>query len=91
MTERADEIVQFQGLPVFVSPVLPITPSPGTWARRFVRHGMADVLTWLGQDVGPKPDDETHALIVGQTIHASAAMVERLRTSPGPRSGGEGS
>ena len=28
----------------------------GEWAKRTVRHGMADVLAWLGEDVGPEPD-----------------------------------
>lgn len=29
----------------------------GEWAKRAVRHGLADVLAWLGQDVGRDPDD----------------------------------
>jgi hypothetical protein len=28
----------------------------GEWAKRAVRHGMADVLAWLGDEVGPEPD-----------------------------------
>lgn len=28
----------------------------GEWAKRAVRHGMADVLAWLNEDVGPEPD-----------------------------------
>jgi len=28
----------------------------GEWAKRTVRHGLADVLAWLGEDVGPEPD-----------------------------------
>jgi hypothetical protein len=28
----------------------------GEWARRAVRHGLADVLEWLGEDPGPDPD-----------------------------------
>lgn len=28
-------------------------------ARRIVRHGMADVLAWLGEPVGPRPGDPT--------------------------------
>jgi hypothetical protein len=67
------------GIPVIESPALPIKPSPGVWARRYVRHGLADVLTWLGEDVGPEPDAETHALLIGNTLHASAAMVGKMR------------
>ena len=50
------------GITVVESDMLPIKPSPGTWARRYVRHGMADILEWLGEDVGPEPDAETHVL-----------------------------
>ena len=67
------------GIPVIESPVLPMKPTPGMWARRYVRHGMADVLAWLGEDVGPEPDAETHALLLGGSLHASAAIVGRLR------------
>jgi hypothetical protein len=56
-------------LDVFVSPLMPITPSVGENARRMVRHGMADVLAWLGEDVGPRPDEQTHAYILeGQLV-----------------------
>jgi hypothetical protein len=67
------------GIPVVESPYLPIEPSAGTWARRYVRHGLADWLAWLGEDVGPLPDARTHALIVGATLHASAAIVGEFR------------
>jgi hypothetical protein len=68
------------GIPVVESSALPIKPSPGQDARRMVRHGMADVLAWLGEDVGPKPGEETHCLLIGGTLHASAAIVGKLRT-----------
>lgn len=29
----------------------------GVRARRMVRHGLADILEWLGEEVGPGPDD----------------------------------
>ena len=66
------------GIPVVVSPALPLAPSPGADARRMVRHGLADVLAWLGEDVGPKPGDLTHVLMIGGTMHASAAIAGRL-------------
>lgn len=46
---------------VIVSPILPIAPGHGEVARRIVRHGLADVLTWLGEPIGPKPEEQTHA------------------------------
>lgn len=48
---------------VLVSRLLPVAPSVGEVARRLVRHGLADVLEWLGDPVGPKPDDQTHAVV----------------------------
>lgn len=38
--------------------VRPATPveDAGEWARRFVRHQLADVLDWLGEDPGPTPE-----------------------------------
>lgn len=75
----------YGGWPVLVSPALPLVPSPGEWARRFVRHGMADVLAWLGEDVGPEPDALTHVMLGmdlafggGVVAFVSAEMFERL-------------
>lgn len=67
------------GMAVVESPVLPMLPTPGMDARRIVRHGMADVLRWLGEEVGPRAGEPTEVLIVGNTVHASAAIVGRLR------------
>lgn len=67
------------GVPIVESDLLPMQPTPGVWARRYIRHGMADVLEWLGEEVGPKPDDETHVLLVGGTLLASASALGRLR------------
>ena len=53
----------FGGIPAFVSPLLPALPSPGEQARRVVRHGLADVLEWLGEEVGPAPDAMTHFVL----------------------------
>lgn len=51
-------LMTLAGIPVIVSPVMPTRPpTPGEWARRYVRHGMADELAWLGEDVGPEPDE----------------------------------
>lgn len=69
------------GVPVVVSPMLPIVPSPGTDARRLVRHGMADVLAWLGEDVGPKPGEVTHALVAGGSLWVSQEAYDALVAS----------
>lgn len=71
------------GVQVIVSPLLPTdVPSPGEDARRMVRHGMKDVLTWLGEDVGPRPGERTHALMVGDhTMLASHEVYRGLRGS----------
>jgi len=50
------------GVPIVVSDALPLPPSHREVARRLVRHGLADVLDWLGERVGPEPDAPTHAL-----------------------------
>ena len=63
------------GMNVIESPELPLHPSDGTIAKRIVRHGLADVLEWLGEEVGPKPEDLTHAFIIGNNIYASVALV----------------
>lgn len=46
-----------------VSDRLPLPVSPGEEARRIVRHGMAEILEWLGEEVGPRPDDEVHVIL----------------------------
>lgn len=73
----------FLGVRVVESRALPLKPSPGTDARRIVRHGLADVLAWLGENVGPKPGEETHSFLLGggHTLVVSHDLNERLRAS----------
>lgn len=66
-------------LPVHVSPLLPYRPSPGEDGRRIVRHGLADVLAWLGEKVGPKPGVPTHAFLAGGVLFASQEFTERCK------------
>ncbi|MFQ6170396.1 hypothetical protein ACK8HX_02215 [Oryzobacter sp. R7] len=66
------------GLTVIVSRELPLAPSPGEVARRIVRHGMAEILAWLGEDVGPRPDDVTHALRAGHNLLVSGQYAALL-------------
>lgn len=72
---------------VVVSPMLPISPSIGEQARRFVRHGYADVLEWLGESVGPEPEAPTHAMQAGDVLFVSAEYMETLRQKARPASG----
>lgn len=85
------------GTPLIVSPALPIPPSDGEWARRFVRHGMADVLAWLGEEVGPKPTDQTHCIAGfdgsrtgGAVLMVSRELHDRLTTIPTDTSPSDG-
>lgn len=58
-------------LPVHVSAHLPVTPSDAEDARRIVRHGLAGVLDWLGEDVGPRPGDPIHVVELGGALWVS--------------------
>lgn len=73
----------FNGMNVIVSPMLPLHPGHGESARRIVRHGLADVLEWLGEAPGPEPDELTH-IIAGcdgpvTMLMVSAEVYGRLR------------
>ena len=85
-------VVTWCGIRVTVSDHLPYAPTDGEYARRMVRHGMADILAWLGEDVGPKPTDRTHVVYGfdgsrdGQgSLMVSAEMFEHLRAEFQPR------
>ena len=59
------------GIPIIICDMLPTRePTPGEWAVRFVRHQLADVLEWLGEEVGPEPDEPiTVAFLVGDALY----------------------
>ena len=88
------ELEQLAGVPVVTSPYVPPprTPTPGEWARRYVRHGLADVLEWLGEPVGPEPGDLVHvAFILGfdpalsYARHAGIMVAETVISMRDPR------
>ncbi|TCJ23039.1 hypothetical protein [Nocardioides jejuensis] len=54
----------FMGMQVITSPHAVAPPSHGEWARRFVRHGMADILDWLGEPVGPEPHEPVPTVLL---------------------------
>ncbi|RHA38725.1 DUF6221 family protein [Cellulomonas rhizosphaerae] len=63
------------GIPVIVSALLPMEPTPGEDAVRIVRHGLRDILEWLGEDVGPAPGVPTHSVMSGDgTAHGPKVM-----------------
>lgn len=57
--------MDFLGIPVITSDLLPSRPpTPAEDGRRIVRHGLADVLHWLGEDVGPVPGAPVHTMLL---------------------------
>lgn len=75
MTARLGQV----GLPVIVSDVLPVPPSAGEVGRRIARYGLADVLDWLGEELGPAPETETHVVWIDGTLHVSPVAFDQLK------------
>lgn len=82
------------GVDVVVSDVLPIAPSWAEWCRRFTRHQWgAEYLRWMGEDVGPEPDDAAHGFTmtvpgIGPRLYLSAevyALIVDVLTVTHPR------
>lgn len=69
----------FPEIQVIVNHHLPFHPTPGEQARRIVRHGMADVLAWLGEEVGPAPHEATHVLRLPGALVVSPKIAHLLR------------
>lgn len=67
------------GVQVHVTPILPTHPTFSESIRRRVRHGLADVLEWLGEDVGPYPDEPTHAFRIGNSLYVSQWLYDSLK------------
>lgn len=78
---EAQALRQAADIPVVVSTILPFHPSPSEDIGRIVRHGLADVLTWLGQEVGPKPGEPTHAMMIGVVLYVSPELDDRIRAA----------
>lgn len=76
------------GLQVVVSEHATTAPDAGEIGRRIVRHGMAEILEWLGEDVGPAIEEPVPAsFIIGDSIafmHPSIAnQIRRNVSLPG--------
>lgn len=67
------------GYQVLTASTLPMPSTNAEDARRIVRHGLADVLDWLGEKVGPKPGEPTHCLEIGRCLFVSADMAAKIR------------
>jgi hypothetical protein len=67
------------GLPVIIAPSLPIAPTDAENIVRSVRHGLADVLAWLGEDVGPKPGACMHAVTTPTAVFVSQECFDELK------------
>lgn len=67
------------GIDVIVTDLLPMYPGHKEDARRIVRHGMEDILEWLGEKVGPKPGELTVAILTGgNRLMCSAEYAARI-------------
>ena len=78
------ETLMLDGIPIVELAVLPIYPDAGETARAIVRHGLADILAWLGEDVGPEPQEPIHLLevdndVLGRRLLVSPALGRAIR------------
>lgn len=81
------------GVPIHIAPFLPFEPTDGEIARHLVRVGLADVLGWIGEEVGEGPK-ATHAIMInadhplavvgggGPHMYVSQQLMDRLRLFP---------
>lgn len=68
------------GMPVIESPLCERPSTPGEDARRIVRHGLSDVLAWLGETPGPLPGEPVHtAYVINGNLITSAHMIAELK------------
>ena len=76
-------IGSFTGLRLVVSEHLPCYPSDGENARRIVRHGLSDVLKWVGEEVGMAPFEPTHMLQSRDILFVSPQTYLKIKESYG--------
>lgn len=70
------------GISVVSSPHCERPPTDAENARRMVRHGLADVLEWLGEDVGPRPGDPVQVAYLLRNEFAPWGHYGFIVTSP---------
>lgn len=80
--------IRMDGLRVIVHPWLPEEPTLQQDIVRMVRHGLADILEALGEDVGPAPGEPIHAYIHAGALFVSRELYDQIRaeaaTEPWP-------
>lgn len=69
------------GLDLQVASHLPIPPpvTPEEVGRRIARHVFAEELIGLGQEVGPKWNEEVHSFRLGATLFVSPEMYAKIK------------
>ena len=63
------------GIRIQRSNFLPMVPDHKEDARRIVRHGLKDVLEWLGEPVGPAPGEQIHAILTSDIYSPGATSL----------------
>lgn len=63
------------GIRIQQSNFLPLVPDHKEDARRIVRHGLKDVLEWLGEPVGPAPGEQIHAILTSDIYSPGATSL----------------
>lgn len=66
-------------LQVVETVMLPLIPSDRENVARIVRHGLKDVLEWLGEEVGPKPYEKTHCVVAGRFLYVSPEVYAMIK------------
>lgn len=66
---------KFMGIEIVPTSLLPIRPDLGEDTVRMVRHGLADILEALGEEVGPKPGEEKHVIVSIDPVHPWSQMI----------------
>lgn len=68
------------GYEIRVSRALPIVATDAMIARAIVRHGLADVLRWLGEEPGLAPGQSGHIVVSDErrAIYISQKFLDAL-------------
>ena len=77
------QIGEFTGLRVIVSESLPWEPTDCENTRRIVRHGLKDVLEWLGEEVGMAPFQPTHMIMSRDSLFVSPHAYLKIKEAYG--------
>ena len=70
---------QYSGYDLLESPHLPVVPDDVENVKRIVRHGLAEWVHYIGEEVGPKPGEAVHVLVFDRYMLASAEALDRIK------------